>query len=1510
MRRFLLLLFFVVSGLLVHAQRPSGFPTQKNLGWMEWGWMKSDSGFISAVRDTNFIPRFAGTRIMWQRPGVDTAEWFYTGQQWIKILRTGDGGNVNNRYSIAKAINDSLQLVNDILTSPERGKRYIYGFDTTGNRNFVEDKYIIAKVDGELRALRDVDTSHIYRGIINGIVGDWVYDPNDVSSSDDSAMTIIAAGNKRLKRFYEDFVAVSWFGAKPGDGVDDWRAIQKAINWVIANNDKTKTLLFDKVGVYNISQPLVCYRWTGTDYTQFQINLIGVSSGKMPVSANMVQISASFNDKFILGIHKARAGTVKNILMIGNYSPGLTQKQAWESRRSAWQNSSGRDDTYSPYSGIVIDPFRFDTTGINGGYPGMAAWYRGSTSTGGSSGITIENCYITNFVVGVMISPNTTTLNAENILISDCRIETCMSAIAQGQAQTKGNYVKNLVTWGMTHTVIDCANYGLRDGYAPIIDGVNIAGTCHQIIDQRTNTAIPVVVKNVFAEGLFKLGRITSPRTHVFRDCEFRFAQYVNANIGDPDRLLLATNVEFDGCAMTSFTTSANAARINFSNEPFTFRNCVFNSPPITAETADVTLDQRAAFYNCRGVLYGSFGNLLKQTFDFNSTTKNTPIAGLEMQVSSGSASATNTFTFTDALDVMVLIGSRDVIVDTVTRTAKIVMTGLLGTIQEGDYIMSTFSSATKDTTLYGTVDKNPCVGRVTSVTADTIYLDHVPVSVRISGTRTLYVNYYRKIGALLTGDIINGQDTIRNVEVYKNLWPSPGDRLENSSNQMTAGMYVVSVDQANAKIVMSRTFTTTASHVDFFMGNPKVVVNAFRSPDNVGGAVFQFKGAEWNIMQNDGIDSIGHKYIILRSGPFNSTLHPKKNVKVWPSGDNRDINNYAQTRFVSDQNYSVVNADFSIVYNSATTTRTITLPAVASNNKRLLVIHNPTDQSLATSLAIRQNSTTTYTSIPANTSVYITCDGGEWREIFRASASGTGTMPEVSEPLHIVDGGSDPDTLRLAGLTSYGAPGQMVRTNVSGDGWEYFTPQYVTQSALDDTAADIRAAVGAFSGSGTENYLTKWTGATSLGNSLAQDNGTGFSIGGAPSSSLFSVLGRNSRIEIHNGTTTIGEIVTSVTSGTQPRVDFNRVASSGNNIVNLFGLTVTTNIGTHVNTISTPSGGDVLVFSVNGSERARWNAFGGLQLHTSGTTPEIIQRGLFVNRSIGMNPDSSRTITDMGSDYLQAISASSGEFLKILPSNLGFTTTTAVAAQIHDSLGTNTTVLRLPLIAYAGEDNDPDSIGIAGINGFGTAGQSLRVNATEDGMEWYTPTGGGGITSINSETGPTFTIAGANGITVNTTTNTATAVLGGTLSSLTTINGASNSLLLGASGSKLFSFTVHAEDDINLNADDRISLMAALSVKLTVVTDADFSVTTNTMTVVLKGDLSASRTITLPSAQTGMLFIIQNQNSNASFDWNISTLIGPDGSSVTTLDDDTVYMIQGVYDGDTAYWVVISTHQ
>ena len=229
MRIFVTILFCLSVHICFAQLKPTGNPTQFNTGWQRWGWPQADSGTIGALRDTNFIPRFPATRVM-RRAGSDTSEWFYTGQRWKRLLTEGEAASVNARRSVTKATLDSLQLVNDTTLNTATGRKFNYQLDTTGRRAYYEDKYVVGKTFTEIRKLRLPDTSYIFRVNVSGVIGDYKYDPSDVSTVDDTVITIVTTAGYRYKRYIPDNIYdPKWFGAKADNSNDDTRAVEDCI---------------------------------------------------------------------------------------------------------------------------------------------------------------------------------------------------------------------------------------------------------------------------------------------------------------------------------------------------------------------------------------------------------------------------------------------------------------------------------------------------------------------------------------------------------------------------------------------------------------------------------------------------------------------------------------------------------------------------------------------------------------------------------------------------------------------------------------------------------------------------------------------------------------------------------------------------------------------------------------------------------------------------------------------------------------------------------------------------------------------------------------------------------------------------------------------------------------------------------------------------------------------------------------------------------------------------------
>lgn len=177
----------------------------------------------------------------------------------------------------------------------------------------------------------------------------------------------------------------------------------------------------------------------------------------------------------------------------------------------------------------------------------------------------------------------------------------------------------------------------------------------------------------------------------------------------------------------------------------------------------------------------------------------------------------------------------------------------------------------------------------------------------------------------------------------------------------------------------------------------------------------------------------------------------------------------------------------------------------------------------------------------------------------------------------------------------------------------------------------------------------------------------------------------------------------------------------------------------------------------------------------------------------------------------------------------------------------------------------------------------------------------GGGITSINSQTGASQTLAADNGLTATTTTNTVTYTLGGTLTGFTQIAGGSNSLLFGTSGSHLSGFTTYG-DAINLFGNVRYGVEDYS-------TDANHTVPSTITFEELHDVLSTNRTLTMPSAsQQGQTLTIVTRFSAGSNHFNLASAITDNstGSTFTQLDWGKRY---DFYVNSSLAWILISKY-
>ena len=251
-----------------------------------------------------------------------------------------------------------------------------------------------------------------------------------------------------------------------------------------------------------------------------------------------------------------------------------------------------RDSRYSPYAGIVIDPFTNlpgDKLPADGGYPSLLDYYGKSgrlRTQSGSTGTELEELSISGFVVGICSSPNGLTRNAEITIINKIQFSNCKLCISGGQDQEKENVISNIYCWGGTHTIFGTDLYGgPRMAGNWNIDHVNIAGGVVRFIYNDQHGYFPTYISNVFAESLGSFGTFNSQLACEVSDCIFDFAYQSIAGV---QTLLIANgeNVLFRSC---NFRYYGEKTPLLMQGNCI-FEHCYFSGPVIRNKSGSFQL--------------------------------------------------------------------------------------------------------------------------------------------------------------------------------------------------------------------------------------------------------------------------------------------------------------------------------------------------------------------------------------------------------------------------------------------------------------------------------------------------------------------------------------------------------------------------------------------------------------------------------------------------------------------------------------------------------------------------------------------------------------------------------------------------------------------------------------------------------------------------------------------------------------------------------------------------------
>jgi len=662
-------------------------------------------------------------------------------------------------------------------------------------------------------------------------------DPRDRTSADDSAMILVTASGLRLKRIVDGrSLDVRWFGALGDAGTDDWAAIQKGIDYVLANDHAPRTLYFP-AATYHISRPLLIARFTGQGYRQASITLEGPVNAK-DLSTGGAVIAPRFANSFAIGVQLGKGVQIRDLIIRGmfHFPDRLNAIQIDTLAFNEWTDGNARLGPVSPYAGIAIDPFSDPAAYASEKdmYPGLRQYYVPGLSRSGSTAVQITGCSITDFVVGVMITPSNQQ-NGELIDVLDCDISNNKVAYAMGQAQSKECHVDRLKVWGATHTVFDNVTFGIRHGDGggvPMVDGVNIAGN----VKQLTNIAAQSfsgVFRNVYAEGLFRLGYAGGNASLSFEDCQIDFATQ-GPGIPYPDFYLAGSGTSFHGCILRTYMGD-KGYRLVLAGNSDTYEGGTMNEPPVTANLNDCGLCPTPLFRNV--IMYYAGGVLGSSNYG---VTINTHAHGPLNALGIDPVYYGNTYLFTDpwqGMDLLTKYTYNSGYERTVALTGTAVLhvdkrdwTGWFrltnpadsALLQTGDIVLTT--GLPYQDQFSGMLATTYPVGFIRRIGHDTVWLRNLAYGMREGMRLPLWSDYYVIALAPFTGDIDAGSNTITHVQ---GRFPAPGERPD--MPMLPPGTYVTAADPAAKTVRLSAANKTGKSFRDetFINGYPTVEMHS-----------------------------------------------------------------------------------------------------------------------------------------------------------------------------------------------------------------------------------------------------------------------------------------------------------------------------------------------------------------------------------------------------------------------------------------------------------------------------------------------------------------------------------------------------------------------------------------------------------------------------------------------------------------------------------------------------------
>lgn len=387
---------------------------------------------------------------------------------------------------------------------------------------------------------------------------------------------------------------VDWYIDPTVLGTDCSLGIQKSIDVVIRNESNYNTVRFGSK-IYTINKPLIiCNFNTGTNhYQQVTIKVRGAAQLFNDNSSGTI-INATHKNSFAIGWQLTKNLLIEGLHIRGQFAVPALYANTDEFFKAAFEDFTDptcRDSSYSPYGGLVLDPFSNSAASIpgDGGYPGndaygtaLSTYYRGSGGSGGSTATHILNCFIEQFTVGFCSSPNTFTRNSELTIIERTQFQTMKLAISASHDQEKGNEIKVCASWFYVHTFFSSNRYGAGTAGQWRLHNISLAGNVNTLIEYQSGGRYPITLSFIFTESLGRFGKITSLVGGIVENSNIEFASFDFGELNTiTDCEIEATGIIFDNCNLRRY---GSRYPLTLKGNPV-FDNCTFEDVPVTLGT-------------------------------------------------------------------------------------------------------------------------------------------------------------------------------------------------------------------------------------------------------------------------------------------------------------------------------------------------------------------------------------------------------------------------------------------------------------------------------------------------------------------------------------------------------------------------------------------------------------------------------------------------------------------------------------------------------------------------------------------------------------------------------------------------------------------------------------------------------------------------------------------------------------------------------------------------------------